>query len=175
MSSTRVSGQDKKLPILKVEDLGLRCNLRVLGGFNRGIVVKRKRHDKLSGVPRCRRVGDVVLDETGVALGLLVRAAFLVQCCLHENIKGIAVSSNCQSLETVVVVTAGRIISWVNIISGTLIFVICGRIRRERLGSISHRNHGIGRSNSCDHYTRSIESVRSISSEPSIQIRTAYL
>jgi hypothetical protein len=123
------------------------------------------RHDKLSRIPRCCWDGDVVLDETRVALSLLVRATFLVQCCWHENIKGIAISSNCQALETVVVIAAGEIISRVNIISGTLTVVISGRIRRERLGSISHRNHSIGRSNSCNHYTRSIESVTNISSQ----------
>jgi hypothetical protein len=150
VSSTRVSGQNEELAILDMEYLRLRCYFGILGCLRCRIVVQRERHDKFSRILGCAWDGDIVLDETGLPLSLLVGAPFLVECCLHENIQGVATSGDCQALKAMVVVTSGGVIRWKYIIAGTLIIVERGRIGRERLRSIAHRNHGINRSNRCN-------------------------
>ena len=95
----------------------------VFGCLRCRIVIQRERHDKFSRILGCAWDGDIVLDETGEPLSLLVGAPVLVECCLHENIQGVATSGDCQALKAMVVVTSGGIIRLKYIIAGTLIVV----------------------------------------------------
>ena len=106
MTKSSIASQDEELPILNVEQFRLSCDLRVLGWLCGGVHVQWEGDDKFPGVARLRWDGDVVLEEAGVAFGLRFESTLLVRGGLEEDIEGLTISGDCQSLESVVVVTS---------------------------------------------------------------------
>jgi hypothetical protein len=152
MTRARVAREDEESAVPDVEDLALRRRLRVLGWAGGGVIPLRELDDEFSSVARrLARVADVVFQETGIAVGLFAEAALLVNGGLQQDIEVALIARDGQAFEALIVLAAGRIIRRDDIIAGTIVDVMRGRVSREGLAAIAHGNDGVGGPDSGEH------------------------